>query len=181
MALVMPRRSSWSLCWSPLVSSEGRYPCVLYNFILGNRQQATVVFGQAKKRLPYTLKKAFFCLFWTNAATFQIFQNKIRWHCKVSFSKVLSNISGIAALVPTTDILSMAIQHHVISWRGRLWSHINLHWRTFAWVQTRTLWHFHVQRHSITKMTHILVKNKLSQALIYLSTVEMSTALQHQR
>ena len=30
------------------MSSEGRYPSVLYNFILGNQQQATVVFGQAK-------------------------------------------------------------------------------------------------------------------------------------
>ena len=42
------------------MSSEGRYPCVLYNFILGNRQQATVVFGQAKKRLHHTPKKASF-------------------------------------------------------------------------------------------------------------------------
>ena len=30
------------------MSSVGRYPCVLYNFILGNRQQATVVLRQAK-------------------------------------------------------------------------------------------------------------------------------------
>ena len=42
------------------MSSEGRYPCVLYNFILGNRQQATVVFGQAKKRFHHTPKKASF-------------------------------------------------------------------------------------------------------------------------
>ena len=40
--------------------SGGRYPCLLYNFILGNRQQATVVFGQAKKRLDHTPKKASF-------------------------------------------------------------------------------------------------------------------------
>ena len=40
------------------MSSEGRYPCVLYNFILGNRQQTTVGFGQAKKCLHLTPKKA---------------------------------------------------------------------------------------------------------------------------
>ena len=42
------------------MSSGGRYPCLLYNFILGNRQQATVVFGQAKKHLDHTPEKASF-------------------------------------------------------------------------------------------------------------------------
>ena len=42
------------------MSSVGRYPCVLYNFILGNRQQATVVFKAGKNRLDHTLMKAFF-------------------------------------------------------------------------------------------------------------------------
>ena len=60
MAMLMPRRSSSSLCWSPVVSSVGRYPCVLYNFILGNRQQATVLFKAGKNRLDHTPKKAFF-------------------------------------------------------------------------------------------------------------------------
>ena len=44
---------------------------------------------------------------------------------------------------------------HVICRRGRLWSHINLYWWTFAWAKTRTAWHFHVERYSITKMTYI--------------------------
>ena len=74
--------------------------------------------------------------------------------------------SRIAA---TTDILSMTVQHHKISGRGWLWSHMHSHWWTFTWVLTRTLWHFYVQRYSITKMIHTLVKNKLSQALVYLS------------
>ena len=48
-----------------------------------------------------------------------------KWHCtypsfKISCSKVVSNISGISALVPSTDILSMTVQHHVISGRGQL-------------------------------------------------------------
>ena len=41
------------------MSSVGRYPCVLYNFILGNRQQATVLFKAGKNRLDHTPKKAF--------------------------------------------------------------------------------------------------------------------------
>ena len=36
------------------MSSGGRFPC---NFILGNRQQATIVIGQAKKYLDHTPKK----------------------------------------------------------------------------------------------------------------------------
>ena len=39
------------------MSSVGRYP---YNFILGNRQQATVVFKAGKKCLDHTPKKTFF-------------------------------------------------------------------------------------------------------------------------
>ena len=35
-------------------------------------------------------------------------------------------------------------------------------------MQTRTLSHFHVQRYSITNITHIVVKNRLTHALIYL-------------
>ena len=42
------------------MSSGERYPCLLYNFILGIWQQATVVFGQAKKHLDHTPKKASF-------------------------------------------------------------------------------------------------------------------------
>ena len=40
-------------------------------------------------------------------------------------------------------------------------------------MQTRTLSHFHVQRYSITKITHIVVKNKLSpylRCLVHLLT-----------
>ena len=39
------------------MSSGGRYPCLLFNSILGNRQEATVVFGQAEKHLDQTPKK----------------------------------------------------------------------------------------------------------------------------
>ena len=42
------------------MSSGGSYPCLLYNFILGNRQSSTVVFGQAKKCLDHTPKRASF-------------------------------------------------------------------------------------------------------------------------
>ena len=42
-------------------------------------------------------------------------------------------------------------------------------------MQTKPLSHFHVQRYSITKITHIVVKNKLSQALIYLSVIYVQT------
>ena len=60
MAIMMPRWSSSSLCWNPVGSSVGRCPCVLYNFILGNRQQATVLFKAGKNCLDHTPKKAFF-------------------------------------------------------------------------------------------------------------------------
>ena len=40
VCLVMPRQSSCRCCWNPLVSSGGMYPCVLYKFTLGNRQQS---------------------------------------------------------------------------------------------------------------------------------------------
>ena len=54
---------------------------------------------------------------------------------------------------------------------------MNLHWLTFALVQIRTLSHLHVQRYSITKITHIVVKNRLSHALIYLR-VDLGSVLE---
>ena len=46
-------------------------------------------------------------------------------------------------------------------------------------MQTRTLSHFHVQRYRIKNITHIVVKDRLSQALIYLSSLLVLVCVVH--
>ena len=82
MAMLMPRQSSWSLCWSPVVSSGGRYPRVLYNFILGNRLQATVVIKAGQKRLHHIPKKASFVSSKQTQLCFKFPKTESgKWHC----------------------------------------------------------------------------------------------------
>ena len=85
------------------MSFGGRSPCVAYNFILGDRQQATVVFKAGQKHLHHirTPKKA-------NTVVSNFPKSHVTLYlasCKISCSKVISNIFTIAALLPATDIL----------------------------------------------------------------------------
>ena len=118
MAMLMPRRSSCSLCRSLVVSSGGRYPCVMYNFILGNRQQTTVVFKAGQKRLHHTTNKASLSVLSKHSCVSNFpKQNQVSdIVCKISCFKVLSNISRIVASVPPTDILSTTVQRD--KWAG---------------------------------------------------------------
>ena len=141
--------------------------------ILGNRQQATVVYGQAKKHLHPPPKKTSFVCSEPTQLCFKFPTTK-------SGDTLLSLYAKLHALrcfwhLWNCMLLITRNRHIVNDWTASRdkWAWLTVKpyesalW-TFAWMQTRTLWHFHVQRYSITKMTHILFK-KLSQALIYLS------------
>ena len=111
MVMVILRHSSCSYCcWRPFVSFGGRSPCVVYNFILGDRQQATVVYKAGQKHLHHirTPKKAFLSVLSQHSCVSNFQKSHVTLYlasCKISCSKVLSNISTIATLVPATDIL----------------------------------------------------------------------------
>ena len=103
------------------MSSRGRYPCFLYNFILGNWQQATVVFGQAKKCLDHTSSRPLLSLLDKRSYVSSFPKQKKVSDivlCLISCSQLLSNISGTSALVPAADILSTTVQRHIINGRG---------------------------------------------------------------
>ena len=67
--------------------------------------------------------------------------------------------------VPEITALSAHIEHHVISGRGQLWSHINSQGWSFTSVQTESLCHFHVLRYSVMKKSEIEFKIQCSHAL----------------
>ena len=97
------------------MSSRGRYPCFLYNFIL--RIGSRLLFLGKPKKVPgpYPLldKYSYVSSFPKQLQVSEIVLSLI------SCSQLLSNVSRIAALVPATNILSMTVQYHVINGCGQ--------------------------------------------------------------
>ena len=142
MAVWVSRWSYCSCCWSPVVSSGGRYPYVLYNFILGYRKQATVVFKADQKRLNHTPKKDIF------VSSEQIHSLHVNFHtpkCSLTSPELL------LLHQQQTCYQRLSVSHD--KW---VWSTVKPNGFTLVDLRLsadQNLWHFHVQRYSIKKMT----------------------------
>ena len=158
MAIVMMRQSSCSCCWSQLVSSGGRYiPMRTLQIYFGKSATGYCSLWASQRVHHRTPKKGSLVYSEHLQLHFKFFKTKrgdtlLSLHAKLYAPRRSMQLRNCSFVTP--DILLMTRQQHVISGQGWLWSHVNLHWWTFASAHTRTLWHIHVQKYSITKMTH---------------------------
>ena len=168
MAMLIPE--FLQLLLEPVCVFWRKVPMCTQQYYFGKLEMATVVFKTGQKHLHHirTPKKATFVSSEPMQVCFKSPKTKSdKWHCiqapyKISCSKVLSNMSGIVALLLTTDIINNCTASHD-KWA---WSTVKPYELILVDLCRPELFDT-----SCAKIQHQKndTRNKLSQALIYLS------------